>query len=164
MELSKDLPPDPMSKKGEPRYHLPNVATEKTANEAFCDFGAAHDMAALRLKVNLMFDVLAFDQRARVLEALGYVPVQHFFDEQSGAILKLHRYYGFSDAGGLVGSFDGYESEEAAIADVEQPGPCMDITTDSSHLGDASCCVLSGEVYVARLRELGDLAVYGRML
>jgi hypothetical protein len=76
-----------------------------------------------------------------------------FADESSGATIKRERYYGFGDAGGLAGSFDGYDTREAALEDIakEHDG---EFGTKPEHLGEYSVTVLSGEEYIGRLQTL----------
>jgi hypothetical protein len=76
-----------------------------------------------------------------------------FFDESSGADLKPDRFYGFGDAGGIAGSFDGYATADEAVAAI-----APDYGTPArgrEHLGDAAIAVMSGREYVAAVHDLG---------
>lgn len=88
-----------------------------------------------------------------------------FFDEPSGATLSMDRYYGFCDAGGLAGSFDGYESVGHAIAAIgsENGGP-MDISCSPDDLGSFQVCVLTGQQYVDRIKQVDTLSTYGHFV
>jgi hypothetical protein len=152
---------DPLSKPGEPRYYMA-VGTEQIANEAFGDFGRG-DPATLELKVNALFDVLNYDQRARVLGKLGFKPVKKFYDETSGLIIKCHRFYGFWDAGGVAGTPEGYATQEDAVAAMAEL--CDgDYSTEAAELGSISLCILSGEAFIAQLQKVDRVSAYGRMV
>lgn len=155
-----------MHKQGEQAYigrHM-NPPVEQSANDAFSDFGSLTDPAALSVKLAAIFDSLTFAQRERVLLKLGYDPVRQFRDEQSGHTIKLHRFYGFGDAGGLAGDADGYPTRELAIQAIGQEHEKSAIGTSPTELGEVAICVLSGAEFVARLQQIDNLAEYGRFV
>lgn len=94
-----------------------------------------------------------------------------FFDDASGAKIQKDKFYGFSDAGGLAGSFSGYDTRREAIADIMDKYDIHFIEADSyfgatpEDLGDNAVTVLSGEEYVNRLKficgDLQPLSFYG---
>jgi hypothetical protein len=88
-----------------------------------------------------------------------------FFDEASGATLRMDRYYGFGDAGGLAGSFEGYESVEAAKQAIAPEHGYLEeeIASEPELLGAVAICVLSGQQYVDQLQkaEPGNLRIFG---
>ncbi len=91
--------------------------------------------------------------------------MRKFFDEQSGATLHMDRFYGFSDAGGIAGSHDGYETAGHAIAAVgEEHGGPVDISCSPEDLGSFMYCVLSGQEYVDRIQKVDDLSTYGHFV
>lgn len=81
-----------------------------------------------------------------------------FFDESSGAKIQRDKFYGFGDAGGIAGSFDGYDSRREAISAIMEDYEVQFIEADSyfgvnpEDLGDNCVTVLTGEEYVNRLR------------
>lgn len=90
---------------------------------------------------------------------------QSFFDEQSGATLKLNRYYGFGDAGSLAGSFEGYATLDEAIQDIRKEYPEDQLGTAPEQLGEVAICILSGTQFAERLtKKLVDAPVPTRKL
>lgn len=161
----KNIPTDPLSKKGEPRYYLPAApSVEKVANEAFTDFAMGRGEPLVGLQLVALFDAMPYGQRENTLRRLGYVPVMSFFDETSGIVIKGHRFYGFSDGGGLIGDSVGYETEAAALAAMAQvnDGHVTDISTKPEDLGSVWCSVLSGLAFVGQLQKVDHLTTYGR--
>lgn len=78
---------------------------------------------------------------------------RRFFDEQSGALITMGRYYGFGDAGGLAGSFDGYETAEQCL-EVVRKDHTNDTSTSPDDLGRVAVCVLTGQQYVDQLKKV----------
>lgn len=152
---------DPLSKPGEPRYYMA-VGAEQIANEAFGDFGRG-DPVSLELKLNLIFDALTNDQRHRVLTKLAFKPVVKFYDETSGLIIKMHRFYGFWEGGGIAGTPEGYTTQEEAVAALSEM--CDgDYSTEAEQLGGVPLCILSGEAFVSQLQKVDKISTYGRMV
>jgi hypothetical protein len=80
-----------------------------------------------------------------------------FKDLASGARIYKDRFYGFGDAGGLAGSFEGYETREEAINHIKTEYEEGELGTKPEDLGSYGITVLSGEEYVNRLKTiLGD--------
>lgn len=88
-----------------------------------------------------------------------------FYDETSGATLKMDRYYGFGDAGGLAGSFDGYESANDCAKAIALEGTSLnEMSLDPSKLGEVSVCILTGQQFVDRLATLDDISEFGHFV
>ena len=89
-----------------------------------------------------------------------------FYDEQSGATLHMDRFYGFGDAGGIAGSFDGYDNMLGALVAIRaiHEGADVDISSDPKDLGVSNVCVLSGQQYVDQLKQFGSLEDYGHFV
>lgn len=82
-----------------------------------------------------------------------------FWDETSGSDLQRERFYGFSDAGGLVGGDEGYETRESAIQACKAEGE-TEIGIEPENLGDCAVSVLSADEYVKRLHVLVPEGAY----
>lgn len=89
---------------------------------------------------------------------------QKFFDEQSGAILHMDRYYGFCDAGGLAGSFDGHVSAELASAVISHEYEGCTVSTDPKELGSEAIVVMTGQQFVNELSTRGSLSDWGHFV
>lgn len=81
-----------------------------------------------------------------------------FHDLQSGAKLEETRFYGFGDAGGLAGKFEGYNTLEEAIKDIIEDYDIdeVDIGTKQDDLGGYSVTVLTGRAFVDQLYVICD--------
>lgn len=95
-----------------------------------------------------------------------------FHDEASGAKIQENRFYGFGDSGSLAGSFEGYETRDAAIDDIlriynDESGygwKREEIGTQPWHLSEFATTVLSGREFVERLKVIErhhDISIYG---
>lgn len=82
-----------------------------------------------------------------------------FISHDMGAIHK-DKWYGFGDAGSLTGE---YESREAGINHIMEEY-LMQVSTDPEDLGEVSICLLTGEQFVARLRQVDDISTYGQFI
>lgn len=76
-----------------------------------------------------------------------------FIDEQSGATIRMDRYYGFAEGGGLAGSFAGYDSMLGALVAIRKDYD-GDTSCRAEDLGSVSICILTGQEYVDHLRTL----------
>jgi hypothetical protein len=70
--------------------------------------------------------------------------------------LLADRFYGFGDAGGLAGSFDGYTSREEAVKAIKAEYGIDEIGTEPDHLGDYATSVLSGREFIDRIYTIGE--------
>jgi len=95
--------------------------------------------------------------------------VSKFFDTESGATILMDRFYGFGDAGGIAGSFDGYATQEEAISEIAKEHGSYGIGTKPSELGSCAICILNGQQFVDQLRSLDPsdadhINIYGHFI
>ncbi|BCG50279.1 hypothetical protein [Ralstonia phage RP13] len=85
-----------------------------------------------------------------------------FHDETSGAYIQENKYYAFGDAGGLAGSFDGYDNLQQCVDAVSEDHDSSDFTYKRDELGSSAITILTGREFVNRLYELGGTQDYGK--
>lgn len=79
-----------------------------------------------------------------------------WLDSTSGAIIQEDRFYGFGDAGGLAGSFEGYVTATVAINDiVNDYGQAPEwLSFKPEDLGSVAITVITGRDFITQLYRI----------
>ncbi len=73
-------------------------------------------------------------------------------------IIQRNKWYGFGDSGSTTGE---YHTKEAGMVHLLEEYGLSVVSTSPEDLGEVSIVLLTGEQFVARLREVDDLSTYG---